>query len=392
MLNKKYIKFLFLLLFTYKKKHLHIFSISTLVISIITSVLFISSSIQQEIDTTLSEQADFTIQKYKAGKVLNTPETWIDEFLTIDGVSQVQGRIYGMHFYEPAETYFMIIGVDFFDQEISENLKKLMDGIDIDKFLSKDNMIIGSGIKKLFDEYQYKGNYNFRPPDRSIKKVYIYDTFPKDSNIVSSDMIIMNQDLARGILGVEEGYVTDIVLEVPNPKEREMVRQKLIISHFDMRIIQKDDIKKYYKNLFNYKGGIFLILYIIVIITFLLILYQRYSMILYNDSKEIAMLRSMGWRIDSIIYLKVVENFIVAFSAYLTGVIIAYGYVFFLNAPLLKNIFLGYANLSQEINFTPNINNGDLAIVFLFFIIPFIVAIIIPTWQKATIEPTEIMR
>ena len=392
MLNKKYIKFLFLLLFTYKKKHLSVFVISTVIVAVLTSTLFISSAIQKDIYITLDGQADFTIQRYKAGKVLNTPESWIDEFLDIDGVSQVQGRIYGMHFYEPAETYFMIVGVDLFDREVSANLKKLINGIDIDKFLARDNMIIGSDVKKFFDEYQYKGSYSFRPPDRSIKKVYIYDTFPKDSNIVSSDMIIMDKDLARKILGVEDGYVTDIVLEVPNPKEREMVRQKLIISHFNARIIQKKDIKRYYKNLFNYKGGVFLTLYIIVLITFLLILYQRYSLISQNDSKEIALLRSMGWRIDSVIYLKVAENFFVAFGAYLSGVIIAYIYVFFLDAPLLKNIFLGYTNLAHDVSFTPNINNTDLGIIFLVFIIPFLVAIIIPAWQKATIEPTEIMR
>ncbi len=392
MLNNKYINFLFLLLITYRKKHLGIFIISIIIVALVSSVLFISSAIQKDIDTTLQAQADFTLQRYKAGKVLNTPQTWIDECLEIDGISKAQGRIYGMHFYEPAETYFMIVGIDFFDDNVVKTLQKLIDDIDIDKFLARDNMIIGSGVKKFFDEYKYKGNYNFRPPDRSIKKVYIYDTLPKQANIVSSDMILMDINLAREILGVEDGYVTDIVVEVPNPKEIEMIRTKLTLMHFDMRIIEKEDIKRYYKNLFNYKGGVFLILYAIVLATFILILYQRYSMISHVDSKEIAILRSVGWKINSIIWLKLTENFIIAFSAYLVGVITAYIYVFIFGAPLLKNIFLGHNNLTQDISFSQHINNGDLAIVFLLFVVPFIIAVIIPVWHKSIIEPTEVMR
>lgn len=392
MLNKKFINFLSLLLFTYRKKHIAIFFISVVIVAIMASVLFISSSIQKDIDSTLSNQADITAQRYKAGKVLNTPIEWIDEFLGINGVSNVQGRIYGMHFYNPAERYFMIVGVDLFDTQIVKTLQTLTDNLDIEKFLLQDNMLIGSGVKKHFDEYAYYDYYSFRPPDRSIKKVFIYDTFSKESDIVSSDMIIMDINLAREILGVEDGFVTDIILEIPNPLELEIIKTKLIISHFDMRIIKKDEIKKYYKNLFNYKGGLFLVVYIVVLLTFLLILYQRYSMVKDVDAKEIAILRSVGWRIDTVVYLKMSESFIVATSAYILGIIVAYIYVFLLDAPILKYIFLGYSNLEQNISFSPNIDFGILTVLFLVFVIPFIIAIIIPVWRVAIIEPFEVMR
>jgi ABC-type lipoprotein release transport system permease subunit len=202
----------------------------------------------------------------------------------------------------------------------------------------------------------------------------------------------MNIDLAREILGVEDGYVTDIVLEVPNPKEREKIREKLTLLHFDMRIIEKKDIQRYYKNLFNYKGGVFLIIYLIAFVTFLLILYQRHSMITNIDAKEIALLRSLGWRIESVIWLKISENFIVAFSAYLVGVIVAYIYVFVFDATPLKYIFSGYDNLTQEVSFVQNIQIQNLGLIFVLYIIPFIATIIIPVWRVSITEPTEVMR
>jgi len=390
MLNK--LNFLLILLVTQRKKHFAIFVLSTLLIALLSSVIFLSSSIKKDVYTTLEHQADFTLQRYIAGRVLNTPEAWIDEFMQLEGVENASGRIYGMHYYEPAEQYFMIVGLDFYDTQVIQGMKKLVNGIDIDEFLKRKNMIIGSDVKKFFDEYHYFDYYIFRPPDRSIEKLFIYDKFQTQSDIVSSDMIIMDMANARRILGVQEGYVSDIVLETPNKEELETIQLKLKVSHFDMRIIQKSDIKKYYENLYNYKGGVFLALYSIVLITFGLILFQRYSMISSVDAKEVAILRLSGWKIKEVLCFKLMENFIVILSAYFSGIFIAYFYVYFLDAPLLKSIFLGYSNLANSTTFSPSFSLSDLVLIFLIFVLPFLLAILIPLWKVSIQEPTEVIR
>ena len=390
MLNK--INFLFLLLFTYRKKHISIFLISSVLVAVLSATLFISSSIQKDLLSTLEDQPDFTIQKYKAGNVLNTPNSWIDEFLEIRGVTNAQGRVYGMHYYDTLETYFMIVGVDMYETQVVNSLEELLGSIDVDKFQSRKNMIIGAGVKEFLDEYQYFDYYIFRPPDRSQEKVYIYDTLSPQSGVMSSDMIIMDIDQARKILGLEDGYVTDIILEVKNQNELQSIKEKLIVSHFNVRIIQKSDIESYYINLFNYKGGVFLALFLTTLFTFLIILYQRYSMVWHVDSKEIVLLRMLGWRIKNVIWLKLAENFIVAFSAYMVGVIVAYIFVFIFDAPLLKNIFLGYKNLTNEVTFAYVLDIGILGLIFLAFVIPFLLSILIPVYRVAITEPSEVMR
>ncbi|WP_455757830.1 ABC transporter permease [Sulfurimonas sp.] len=392
MQNKEYLNFLAALLFKYRVKHLWVIFISSLLVAIIASTLFVTSSIKKDINLTLDSQADFVVQKYRAGKVLDIPVKWADEFNEINGVKSASPRVYGMHFYEPLETYFMIVGVDFFDASVEQNLQKLVDKIDVSEFLSRNNMIIGSGVKKLFDFYEYKGKYNFRPPDRSIKKVFIYGEFNEESQIITNDMIIMDINLAREILGLEKNYATDIAIEVPNKLELDMIKSKLIVSHFDMRIISKDDIAKYYENLFNYKGGVFLALYILSLVTFLLILFQRYSTIIYSDAKEIAILRTSGFKISDVIWLKLSENFIISVSSYMIGIIIAYIYVFIFNAPLIKEIFLGFNNLSNSAILSPNIDLSTLLLVFLIFVVPFMLVVVIPVWRISIREPVEVMR
>jgi ABC-type antimicrobial peptide transport system permease subunit len=124
----------------------------------------------------------------------------------------------------------------------------------------------------------------------------------------------------------------------------------------------------------------------------MLILYQRYSMINSSDKKEIAILRSVGWSIKDVLKLKVSETLIVGLFAFVLGILSAYVYVFILNAPLLRNIFLGFNNLENSATFTPVFDFGLLSSLFLFFIVPFAASVLIPVWKIAITDPNEAMK
>jgi len=390
--SKEYMNFLSVLLWKYRAKHIWVIVISSLLIACISAFFFVTSSIKKDLFLTLDAQADFVVQKYRAGKVEEIPKEWISGFREIDGIEKVNPRIYGMHFYDPSETYFMIVGLDFSQKDVVKNFEQSFPNIKINEFLAKDNMIIGQGVKELFEYYQYKDYYIFRPPNKGKQKVYFHSELPSESQIYTNDMILMDSNLAKKILGIPKNHYTDIALEMKKGADAENVKISLILSHFDMRIISKEEIKKHYENLFNYKGGVFLALYIFTLMTFLLILYQRYSNIIHADVKEIAILRVLGWKISDVIYLKLAENFIVAIFSYLLGVIMAYMYVYTLDAPLLKEIFLGFKNLNNTSSFTPSIDISSLISIFFIFVVPFMLVIILPVWKISVREPVEVMR
>ncbi|MEA2019512.1 MAG: FtsX-like permease family protein [Campylobacterota bacterium] len=390
--NFTFLNFVLLQLYTNKSKHFSIFIISTILIMVLSSFLFITNSISKDMKTVVDNQADFILQGIVAGKVVDTPLELVDEIISINGVTQASQRVYGKHFYEPAEHYFTIVGIDLYDKQIVSNLKSFVKNIDIDKFLSKQNMLIGSGVKKFLNEYAYFDYYNFRPPDKSFEKVYIYDMFENETDIVSSDMIIMDINLAKKILGIDEDYSTDILFNVPNIDERETVKNKIRARHFDIRIIAKEDLLRGYDGFLNYRSSVFMILYLIVILTFILIIYQRYSYINSVDKKEIGVLRSLGWSINRVIRLKIVENLIIFIGSYILGVNLAYIFVFIFDAPLLSSVFLGFSNLSNNTQFTAVVDISSLSLIFLFFIVPIIAAILIPVWKISIIEPYEAMR
>ena len=387
-----FFNFLFLLLSKHKTKHIAIFIISVLIVFLSSSILFISNSLKKEIFSTLENQSDFIIQKMDGGKIQYIPTSWIDDFKEINGLEKVQQRVYGQYYFMPEDIYFTIIGVDLFEDTVNKNIQNLLKALNISDFLQNDSLIIGNGVKKLFDKYHYFDTYSFKLSNNDLKNIKIFKDLPQAANLIANDLIIMDISLAKEILNINENEATDIILNVPNNLERQNVKDQLILKHSNTRILQKDQLKKEYENMFNYKGGIFLILFIIVILTFTLILYQRYSMISMGDKKEIGILKAVGWSIKDIIKLKIMENFIVAFMAFVIGTILSYIYVFIFNAPILKNVFIGTSNMQNDFIFNGNVQIDSLISLFLFFMIPFLSAILIPVWKVAIIDSTQSMK
>jgi len=389
--NNAFLYFLTLLLFKQKGKHIGAVLISVIIIFLLSSVLFISSSLQSMLLGTLESQSDFTVSRVQAGKTINTPLEWVDKVLEINGISKVSPRVYGRYFFAPREESFLLVGVDLFDEQSSKELRSLVKGLDLKSFLSTDSMLVGEGVKTFLSEHYYKDSFSFKTPEGSFKKVKIHQTLPSQTNLIANDMIIMPIELAREIFGLGEDEVTDITFNVPNNAEWDNIIGKLHLLFYDVRVIEKREIRKAYENLYNYKGGLFLILYLVAMVTFMLILYQRYSMVYSTERKEIGILRAVGWSIKDILKLKFYETIVVVLVSFVLGVILAYLYVFIWDAPLLSQIFLGGANLPNHVEFVPVLKFGLLGSIFLFYAIPFLAAVLIPAWKIAVTPPKEAM-
>jgi ABC-type lipoprotein release transport system permease subunit len=392
MVNNSFLNFLTLLVFRHKDKHIAIFIISVIIVWLLSSVLFISSSIKHDAKFALDAQPDFVVEKLIGGKSVPIDVKEVESYADIAGVSAVVPRVYGEYITPDREHRFHIVGVDFFDEVLDKNLKKLFSNLDIKAFLKTPHMIVGDGVKSYMAKNYYTSYFNFALPSGETKKVTIFDSFSADSSLISNDVILTSIDQAREILGYSEDKATDIAIDVPNDAERENVKLKLLSSNYDTRVISKSEKQSAYGNFYNYKSGIFLLLFMIVFFTFMLILYQRYSMINSSDKKEIAILRATGWSIKDVLKLKVSETLIVGLFAFFVGLFLAFVYVFVLDAPLLRDVFLGFSNLENHVSFTPVFDFGLVSSIFLFFIVPFVASVLIPVWKIAITDPNEAMK
>ena len=383
--------FLTLQLYKERSKHLSVIFISILILFLLSSVLFLSSSIRFSLEETLEVQPDFVVNRTLGGAGVPTPMEWADELIEIHGIAKVSPRVYGRYFFEPKGTSFLIVGVDFLEEQSHTLLQNLIDTTELQDFFKKPSMLVGDGVEEYLHANFYKDSYKFITPQGTFEEIALYNTLPTQANLISNDMMVMPIDLAKKVLGYTDDEITDITFSVPNPDEWEMMTAKLSSLHYDLNVVNKKEVAKGYENLYNYKGGMFLILYLIVLATFALILYGRYSMVYSTQRRHIGLLRALGWSINDVLKFKFIETLIIVLISYILGVIVAYVYVFILGAPLLQEVFLGGQNLMNEVTFVPVIDFSILSSIFLMYALPFIAAVLIPVWKISVTDPKEAM-
>lgn len=387
-----FINFLFLQLHSHRARHLPVFVLAVVVMTLLAAVMLLAGAVERDTRSTLEGQADLVVQRMRGGKAVDLPAGWAAELAALPGVTAALPRVYGRYFHEPNGVNFTVVGIDPFDPQAGAALQELVDGLDLRAFLAGPHLVAGSGVVRLLEELRYDDTYEFKTPDGQTVPVRVFGRFPPGSDLVSADLAVMDIDLARRVLGTAPDAATDLALLVPNELETDAVMAKAIGLHYDIRVIQKREIATAYAHLFNYRGGVFLLLEVVVLAAFMLVLYQRYSLVTGPDRREIGVLRAVGWSIRDVIVLKAAESLTVALAAYLLGVVLAYHFVFSLGAPLLQGVFFGSGNLPAGYRLAPAVDAGQLALLLLFFVVPFLAAVLTPVWRLAVTDPVEAMK
>jgi len=251
-------------------------------------------------------------------------------------------------------------------------------------------VVEGKGVKKEMAELYYEDVFNFLTEEKMIS-IKINKTAPHETGIVSNDVIYMNPVTAREVLSLKEGEYTRLYVEVPNPNEISEVALKIQNLYPNTEVTSIEDGVAKIRHLYYYKGGIFMVLYVVAMVSFFILLKNQISLAYGEKKKEIAILRSIGYCVRDIIALKFIQNIVVSFSAYLLGVAGAYIYVFLFGAPFLRGIFLG-GEMANFTEFTPVIDFNMLFLLFVFSVIPFLAFVIIPSWRIAVNDMSEAVK
>ena len=373
-------------------KSFFIFFILSLLIFVLASVLMIADAIKLELNTTLKTLPQITLQRFIAGKQSDVPLERVEALLDIEGVTAITPRVWGYYYFKPAGVNFSIVGIDAYEEQYSKTLSNLTQHFDI-KLLEKENgMIIGEGVKKILRENYYTDFFNFITSEGKWQRVYIAGVFHSDLALESNDLILLPKKLAYAIFGMDEHKATDIIVKVANIKEIATIVQKINERYPDMRAITQDDIRVSYQNIFDYKSGFFLALFSICAFAFFIIIYDKTSGLSSEEKREIGILKAIGWSSDDILKEKFYESFTLSLSAFLLGVTGSLFYVYALQAPLLRNLFMGYSALKPSFALPFSVDVSMLVLLFLLSVPIYIAATLIPVWRASTLDADEVMR
>jgi len=388
-LNRYFFDFTISSLLIYKKRNLFIFLMLTLLLFLSSSILFVSSSLKTELIEAADELPQIIVQKRIGGRLRDIELEKIPFLVSIEGVERIVPRMWGLYRFEKLGMSFSIVGIDRFDYDY---LHKLRDAAKILQKDPKDGMVVGQGVYDALQKSYYKSYFNFLLPEGGIKRLNIVGVFDTKNRLLSNDMILLNTQNARKILGIKEGYATDLALYVPNPKEISTIAAKIRLLDPSLFVLTKEDIKTGYEEMFDLKSGLFLLLFIMVLVTFFMIVSDRLSALNSQEKREIAILKAIGWSVRDVLKEKFLESFFIASMAYFVGVALALVYVFVSHAPLLDDLFMGSFMIHPPLVLDYHVAPSTYLLLFLVSVPVYLAAVIIPAWRVAVSDVDEVIR
>jgi ABC-type antimicrobial peptide transport system permease subunit len=354
-----------------KGKNLALLAVYTLLVFLMASVMFATSSLKREASTVLREAPEMVVQRTVAGRQELVPLAYLDKIRGIAGVISAGGRSWG-YYYDP------VVGANYtllVPQEEPE----------------QGTVTIGPGVARV--RMSAPGDtLEFKTSAGAVLELVVGGILPTDSELVSSDLILVSAADFRAVFGPPDGLVTDLVVRVANPRELQTIASKIAERLPDARIILRDEMARTYDAVFSWRGGLLALVLFGVLLAFAIVSWDKASGLSQEERREIGVLKAVGWETSDVILMKFWEGAVVSVSSFLVGTLLAYGHIFFFSARLFAPVLKGWAVLYPQFRLIPSIDASELTALFFLTVVPYGVATIIPSWRASITDPDAVMK
>ena len=353
-------------------KNLALIVVYSAIVFILASIFFLTHSIKKEASVVLRGSPEMVVQRVIAGRHDLVPEGYGDIIRKIPGVMAVKGRLWGYYF-EPATgaNYTMVVSDASRDKT--------------------GKVTIGAGVARLAG-VQKEDIMPFKSSDGTYTSLEVAGVFSHESELITADLIEISEGDFRALFSIPKGSFTDLTLRVRNKNELNVVAEKIKRSLPDTRPILRDEILRTYEAIFDWRGGLLVVIFTGAILAFAIFAWDKASSLSFEEKKEIGILKAVGWETSEVIVLKSWEGIIISLSSFLLGLICAYIHVFFGSFFLFAPILKGWSVLYPHFRLIPYVDPYQVSALFFLTVAPYTAATIIPSWRAATIEPDSVMR
>jgi len=355
-----------------KGKNMALVVVYTLVVFLLASVMLFTHSIKKEASLVLKDAPEILVQRLIAGRHDLIPVSYIETIGKIRGVQSVKGRLWG-YYYDPGNgaNYTLVV--------------------DPDRHSESGSILVGKGVSRNLIGKEY-GTLPFKGYDGNYLFLKIKDVFSSESELVTSDLILISEEDFRKLFAIPKEYVTDLSLEVRNTKELPTIAAKIVQLLPDTRPILRDEILRTYDAVFDWRGGLVIVILMGAVIAFIIFAWDKAAGLSAEEKREIGILKGIGWETADVLQMKFWEGAVVSLSSFLMGVLLAYLHVFFTSSTLFEPVLKGWSVLYPDFKLTPFIDAYQVATLFFLTVIPYTAATIVPSWRAATIDPDLVMR
>ncbi len=353
-------------------KNISLLLVYSLLIFVIASVLFFTHAIRNEAKAVLENSPMLVVQRLKMGRHDLITADHVRAIAKIRGVRKATGRLWG-YYYDPLTeaNYTLMASEDF--------------------GLGTDEATAGEGVLRVLDQ-GINGSISLDSHDGTPTVLDITQALSEDTALVSSDLIIVNQETFRRLFGVAPGFFTDVAVEIRNSREVANIGRKIITMYPDARPIMRDEIMRTYDSLFHWRSALMVLLFCGGAFAFFIFAWDKATGLSVAEKAEIGVLKAVGWETADVLRIKLWEGLVISLTSFLIGVLLAYVHVFLGSAALCEPVLKGWAVLYPRMELIPSVNFFQLAQLFFLTVVPYTLLTIVPAWKAAIADPANIMR
>lgn len=355
-----------------KGKNLALTAVYALTVAAVASVLFLTQSLRAEAARVLRGAPEVVVQRLAAGRHDLLPAAHLAALRNLRGVTGVRGRLWGYVFDPLVRANYTVLVPDRFWGEAGQ-------------------AVVGRGVAR--GRGLREGSALELPAaGGAALRLTVREITSPESELVSSDLVLVSEADFRRLFGIAPGLYTDAVLTVKNPREVPTVAAKVAAMLPDTRPITREEMARTYDAIFDWRGGLSVIVLSAAVLAFVVVAWDKASGLSAEERREIGVLKAIGWETSDVLALKGWEGAVVSLTAFGAGLLLAYVHVFLLPAPLFQAALQGWSVLYPEFRLVPEIGPYQVATLFFLSVVPYTVATVVPAWRAATVDPDAVMR
>ncbi len=381
--HRKILEYTLSALLRRRYKNLALIAIFSLIVTVLSSILFLTHSFKAETLQLLDGTPSLIVQKMVAGRHDLIPVEYQRRIKNIPGVGQVRPRYWG-YYYDPfSGGNYSIVGVDPAVTSLELMKGTLPEG--------HGECAVGRGVAEA--RLTGIGEKLLIVDGRGITRNYtITGEFTAPSNMITNDLVLLKNEEVVRLFGLPAGRATDLVVEVYNDAEVPNVASKIKQLLPDTRPIMRSEIVRTYDTVFSWRSGMVLTMFLGAILAFGILAWDKATGLSADEKQEIGILKAIGWETADVLEMKFWEGIVISLTSFLMGVIFGYVHVYVLGASFLAPALKGWSVLFPPFRLMPQIDLYQVFVLLFLTVVPYVASTVVPSWKTAITDPDVVMR
>lgn len=215
--------------------------------------------------------------------------------------------------------------------------------------------------------------------------------FGASSSLATFDVVLVDQEAARWLLGIPEGSATDLALDVFHEGEAEALAFVLAQSFgFPVRILVRADVEGAHRDVLLRRGSLAVIAALPATLA-LVLLVVGVARDRLGRSREVGLLKTLGWTTGDVVALQMLRALLVGLPGAALGVVASWGMVIWPGSRWPAGLLLGWQDGGPALGIDP----CGAALVLLelagLVLAPWLLAVAWPVLRGASRDPQALL-